>query len=103
MSFKSFKQHSIDVPEDLRKHFVNPQSYRDLVDIVKNIHVEFDEQNSKLVVSVRLQFLLRNRHRYFRASQRPPFVGHKSLQTSISMIPGTRKMVPLNSMKHNWL
>lgn len=53
LSFKSFKQHSIDVPEDMRKYFANPQSYRDLVDIVKNVHVEFDEQNSKLVVSVR--------------------------------------------------
>jgi fragile X mental retardation protein len=51
LKFNNFKQYEIDVPGDLHKYFTNPQSYKDLIDSVGNIHVEYDEKTAKLKVS----------------------------------------------------
>lgn len=54
LSYKKFKQHTIEVPEDMRSYFSRPNSFEDLIDTVKNIHVEYDEKEGKLIVWVRI-------------------------------------------------
>lgn len=52
LSFKKFKQHAIQVPDDLRSYFARPNSYHDLGETVGNIHVEYDDKAGNLIVWV---------------------------------------------------
>ncbi|KAI1724232.1 KH domain-containing protein [Ditylenchus destructor] len=50
ITYESFKQCLIDVPDDLKEYFSKPQSYKDLTDLVKNIHVEYLKETGQIKV-----------------------------------------------------
>ncbi|KAI6227189.1 Agenet-like domain-containing protein [Aphelenchoides besseyi] len=59
LKFDMFKSTSIDVPNELKRYFRDPSSLTDLIDSVKNIHVEYDENESKLNVWSHLSSAIR--------------------------------------------
>ncbi|KAI1703296.1 KH domain-containing protein [Ditylenchus destructor] len=50
ITYDSFKQHLIEVPGDLDRYFSDPQTYKDLTDLVKDIHVEYLKETGQIKV-----------------------------------------------------
>ncbi|KAI1703297.1 KH domain-containing protein [Ditylenchus destructor] len=50
ITYESFQHHLIDIPGDLKKYFSNLQSYKDLTDLVKDIHVEYLKETGQIKV-----------------------------------------------------
>lgn len=73
LTFDKLQQFPIKVDVELIEYFKKPEFFKDLIDAVGNIHVEFNESEGNLVVWVRFVFLLTITD-YFRAISTKLFV-----------------------------